>query len=1248
MPARFGLITVGIRSATHVNRFFKKKAGPVQLENLNRGQSNSGECSPSTKINLLTKKHFWLNGGGWFFSLSGWTTKLPTTTSDYSFDILILRFMQKSSNMHFLSIHVPNFRQCVLVVGGVLLSTLAAYCEAPAQTTTPPPQPPQLTPASDEGQEAIAQFKFPDGLVCELFAAEPDVANIVAFHRDFQGRVFVCETYRQSRGVEDNRNHGRWMDEELAAQTVEDRINYIKKYIPDAETKYTEQDDRIRLLVDQDGDGKADRSTVFSDRYNAIEMGTGAGVLSYRDQVYYTCIPDLFLINDTNGDGVADQRKSLSTGFGVRFAFRGHDMHGLIVGPDGRLYFSIGDRGYNVSPEVKDPASGAVFRCELDGSNLEVVATGLRNPQELAFDDFGNLFTGDNNSDSGDKARFTEIVRGGDSGWRMYYQYIPDRGPFNREKIWYPYNETTPAYIIPPIANISDGPSGLEFYPGTGFGERFADRFFLCDFRGNATVSGVRSFRHQAKGAGWELVDKDEQPFWNMLITDIDFGSDGKLYVADWVFGWQGENKGRIYSFFDPSHIESDLVKEVESVLRSGMKEMPVASIVGFLGHRDRRVRQEAQFELARRSDWNSLRDVATSPNSSQLARVHAIWGLEQIARAQRELGSKMTDFAKTLVNEEDPQVVIAATKLIETLQPKSASDVVKLLTHENTRVRFQAAMTLNVIGGSEDAEAIGNLLQSNADADPVLRHAAIMGLVGIFERDSNPATSTVAKLAKHDAPAVRRGVCVAMRKVFESNRPNTLRPKTAAATIVAGMLQDDDISIVLEAARVIHDLPINAQMGELAKLITSIDRFADSDPLVRRILNANFRVGTKAGAESLVEYAVDQTGDKDRRIDAIQWLSLWANPPERDNVLHDWRPLSVNRRNVLDARMALESNFERLLQSDDDVATAAITCAGELRLTSISTGLADLLKSTSANESARVAALQSLDRLNSPDIEAIVTELADETKAKLPPELKATLIEIAGKRMPAEFVLGLMDEVLSSGTVTQKQSVISTLGSMKDNGSEGLLLGYLDKMMRDDFDDAVRLDVVLASEKRKSNAMKEKLSAYRQMLAARSSLTAQYNDALLGGDPRAGRRVFNGKTEVSCVRCHKVGNQGGEVGPNLSGIGLTRDREYLLEAIVEPNKKIAEGFAQTKVLTIDGLLIVGLVKKETDEKMILLNAEGEEVEVLIDDIEDTLPGASSMPEELHLKLSPKELRDLIAFLAEQKKTPEEIELEHK
>ena len=142
----------------------------------------------------------------------------------------------------------------------------------------------------------------------------------------------------------------------------------------------------------------------------------------------------------------------------------------------------MGDRGYSITTKegerLHDPASGAVFRCELDGSNLEVYATGFRNPQELAFDDLGNLFTGDNNSDGGDRARLVHVVRGSDSGWRMYYQYLGDRGPWNREQLWHPKHDGQPAYIVPPICNFADGPSGLTYYPGTGLGDEYRKHVF--------------------------------------------------------------------------------------------------------------------------------------------------------------------------------------------------------------------------------------------------------------------------------------------------------------------------------------------------------------------------------------------------------------------------------------------------------------------------------------------------------------------------------------------------------------------------------------------------------------------------------------------------------------------------------------------------------------------------------------------------------------------------------------------------
>ena len=391
-----------------------------------------------------------------------------------------------------------------------------------------------------------------------LFAAEPMLANPVSFATDERGRFYVVETFRHSDGVPDIRGVMHWLDTDLASRTVADRVAMYKKFLkPEEFDRYSLEHDRIRLIEDTDHDGKADKATVFADDFHGTEFGIAAGVLARKGDVYFTCIPNLYLLRDTNHDGKADESKVLSTGYGVHNGFIGHDLHGLRFGPDGRLYFSIGDRALNVvtafGQKVENIDSGAVLRCDPDGSNLEVFATGLRNPQELAFNEVGDLFSVDNNSDGGDRARIVWLVEGSDSGWRMGYQFVErpnPRGIWNSEKMWYPAWDGQAAYIFPPLANFSDGPSGFTFNPGTALGKDERNRFFLCDFRGSSGNSGIRSFALKPKGAAYEMVD-DRQPLWGAAVTDCDFGPDGALYVTDWVDGWQKPGKGRIWKVTD-------------------------------------------------------------------------------------------------------------------------------------------------------------------------------------------------------------------------------------------------------------------------------------------------------------------------------------------------------------------------------------------------------------------------------------------------------------------------------------------------------------------------------------------------------------------------------------------------------------------------------------------------------------------------------------------------------------------------
>ena len=402
-----------------------------------------------------------------------------------------------------------------------VLSSLAAQ----AQPESSRPEKPSyfVAAASNEGQLAIKRFEVPPGLKVDLWAAEPLLANPVAFTFDERGRAYVCESFRIKAGVQDIRNNMDWLDEELASRSVDDRLAEMTRHLGNRMAKYSEASERVRRVEDRDGDGRADHATVFAQGFNTPLDGIGSGVLARKGNVWYANIPNFWLLRDTNNDGVADFRKSLHYGYGVRFGFYGHDLHGVHFGPDGKLYFSIGDRGSNIKlaegRHVGDPDSGSVFRCNPDGSELELFAFGLRNPQDLVFDQYGNLFTGDNNSDSGDQARWVYVVEGGDSGWRVGYQFMENpysRGPFNAEKLWQPHFEGQAAYLVPPITNIASGPSGVAYFPGTGLPDRFKEHFFLVDFRGAGANSGIHTFTLRPKGASFELV-APERFVWGVI-----------------------------------------------------------------------------------------------------------------------------------------------------------------------------------------------------------------------------------------------------------------------------------------------------------------------------------------------------------------------------------------------------------------------------------------------------------------------------------------------------------------------------------------------------------------------------------------------------------------------------------------------------------------------------------------------------------------------------------------------------------
>ncbi|HKB03190.1 MAG TPA: PVC-type heme-binding CxxCH protein [Gemmataceae bacterium] len=1119
-----------------------------------------------------------------------------------------------------------------LLAGLVPALFAIANPEGPPKSDYNPP----LAKASDEAQKAIPRFQLDKALQVEVWAAEPLLANPVAFAFDEKGRCFVAETFRMHHGVTDTRGHMYWLDDDLACRTVADRVAMYRKHDGKRFTeRYERERERVRLVQDTTGSGKADKSTVFRDDFGRAEDGLGAGLLARKGNIYFTCIPDLWLLKETKGTGTADVKESLASGFGVHTGFIGHDLHGLRVGPDGRLYFSIGDRGLNVKTRegkhLYCPDSGAVLRCELDGSNLEIFATGLRNPQELAFDDFGNLFTVDNNSDAGDQARFVHVVEGGDSGWRMGYQYSSamhdstvkqgNRGPWTYEALW-KAGEVQAAYVLPPLKNYSNGPSGFTAYPGVGLSDRYKGHFFLANFSGNPGASGIYSFGVKPKGASFEMTD-DHKFVWNVLATDCEFGPDGAFYVSDWVSGWNITGKGRIYKVTDPAGMKDPTVAEARKLIAEGMEKKSTDELVKLLGHPHRGVRMEAQFALAGRGEEGvAAFERAIRTSTVRLARLHAVWGLGMVRRGNPEApaGKRAFDAASALLKDSGTQVRANAAWVIGEVPRAVEHLLLPLLKDPEPSVRMHAALSLaraqptqygtfelGRIQGVRDA--VFDMIRENDDRDPYLRHAGVAALAGCVP----PKVLMEARNEK--SPAVRLAIVLALRRWQELQQ--------VRVDEIAAFLADGDLNVVAEAARAIHDDRITAALPKLAVLITKRDL---PRVILYRVLNAHFLLGKPENARALAEYAGRADAPEPLRALAVKMLGDWPKPPRRDYITGLTQNLPARPREDAVGALTPSKVLGALARSPKLVRAEFVTAARKLDLKEAGPILADLVADEKEAAETRVEALRTLSALKDARLGEAAAKATAAGDGRVRNSGRAVLF-----RTDAEGALRQLRDALAGTDVAERQGAFALLAENPSAGSDALVEEWLDRVIAKTAPPELWLDILEAAGKSKSERIKRRLAGYENARSA--DPLGKYREALVGGDAARGRVVFLTKTAVECQRCHKLDGQGGEVGPPVNGAGK-QTREYLLESMVLPSKAIAKGYESVLIVTLDGKSVSGVLRSEDDKEVHLMTAEGKAVTVAKADIDDRRATKSAMPDDLAGKLSKHELRDLVEFLS--------------
>jgi quinoprotein glucose dehydrogenase len=1100
-----------------------------------------------------------------------------------------------------------------------LIPFVALISLGAAQVAEVEPYRPHVEPASDEARQALASFKIPDGFQVELYAAEPMFANPVCFWPDTNGRFYVAESFRLHQGVTDIREHMDWLDDDLACKTVADRVAMYQKHLGDRFPEFTRAYERVSLLRDTDGDGFADSSTVFADGFNAAADGIGAGLLEHEGDVYFTCIPSLWRLHDDDGDGRAEQKTVLTTGYGVRVAFLGHDMHGLRIGPDGLLYFSIGDRGFHIETEnglVSNPDTGAVFRCNLDGSGLEVFATGLRNPQELVFNEWGDLFTGDNNSDSGDRARFVHVIEGGDSGWRQPYQWIQEptlRGPWNEDQLWVPHFDGQAAYIVPPIANLADGPSGLTINPGTGLPPRYDRHFFLCDFRGTRD-SGIHTFTLENRGASFALGPV-ERFVWGSLVTDCEFGPDGALYFSDWVEGWNQTGKGRLYRVFDPVTRATDIVRETRGALADGVSGSSIDSLIALLSHPDQRVRQAAQFELVaqarRKPDGYAILTRVAGHSESVLARVHAIWA---VGMYFKDAGPIALSLLAPMLEDPSAEVRAQAARTIGDLaDTRALAPLVARLADESPRVRMFAAISVGKLGKYGATLAIDplkTLIKEIGQSDPVLRHAAVMGLVGCADESALADCS-------HDASEdVRIAAVVALRRI--------------QSTELTRFLTDASPRVAAEAARAIYDVPVPDALPALADLVRSTR--STERALVRRAVHASFRLGGEQRARELAQFALTGAADESLRAEALQRLAEWAQPSSRDPVVGAWWPLEPRPVAFLPdiVRSLDRAHIEK---SGEPLVQAWIRLVEVYGVADQTPLLATWVRDAARPSAVRCAALRALKSLGAAELAACVREVLSDRDGAL----RAVAVGAIGL-LPAGESLPLLDRIADQGELAERRAAFEVLAKIDGEVSEGIFLREVNKYARRQIPEEVMLDLWTAIRTRPS--FESLVDLHNRIYQDIDPALAPYQYSLLGGDAEAGKKIFRTKAELSCLRCHAVESEheqagGGRVGPSLVGIGKRLGRLALLEAIVTPNRRMAPGYQTSVIALNEGGYVDGRVVAEDAQCVRMLNAAGEIVEVQAADIETRRDGLSAMPEGQSQFLSPREMRDLIEYLSE-------------
>ena len=1011
-----------------------------------------------------------------------------------------------------------------------------------------------LTINEDTKRKILAGLKAPEGFDLTVFAAPPDVNYPTVVAATPTGELFVGIDEMGSLGREPGRG-------------------------------------KVLRLVDADGDGTADRSTLFA----KMDHPRGLAWDDATHTLYVLHPPFLTAYVDANNDGVADRSDVLVKGITNEKiqAQRGadHTTNGIRLAIDGWLYIAMGDFGA-VRAVGKDGAelqmhAGGVVRVRTDGTGLETYTHGQRNIYDVAIDPLMNAFTRDNTNDGdGWDVRLSQIIPTGQYGYPRLFKNFPDE-------------------IVQPLAVLGGGsPCGSLFVDEPTLSSQYGNTLYTVEWGRNAIM------RHPltAEGAGFKAAEVK----WMDLPrgTDIDVDGRGRFYAASWA------NGSFNYSGPDVGYLIRLAPKGQEPEPFPDMKKASDEELIRHLASPSGVRRMSAQREILRRGDKpafdQGLQRLATSNEPIQ-SRAAALFTLK-LLRGDKSHAA----LADLVANGELREFALRALADRRNDETVPAEPFVTALRDANPRVRLAAAWGLGRLGKADAAPA---LLPLVADADPLVSHVAVNSLVALKATDVclkalDPSTPQLVPgaarvlQALHDTrvvdglterltstqdPSVRaaiyRALCrLAYREAewdasWWGTRPDTSGPyyKLAEWEGTPKVLQALRAALAGERPEAMRGLIVELKRHKVAlpEAMPIVARLAATDPAFKQVM-------------------VDLLSSQ-RALSADEVALV--------------RPIAAGAKEDV----ALRAKALRLLARDDSTAAREAT--------------ADLLASLIAEPSPAGELTSAFiditrDGRNARNI-PYFAKLAETGDTPAKRELGYTvLLNVANARAGRGDARATALAAVDKGwkDAAGAAALLRAIGRTKPEGYEDVV-----EVMLADSNAQVASAAAFAAERLGLQAAAG-AAASNGMTVDSVGLEKAAELALQGkGDAKLGAEVFN---RQGCVNCHTVSAEEVPKGPFLGGIATRYSRPELVESILKPSAKISQGFETQWFRAADNQVYEGFVTRESGDEIELRNIAAEPTVLRKSDIKARgKRDLSVMPEGLAGNLTPQELANLVAYM---------------